>query len=86
MSDTNTEICHENAKSAAQPEAIVNKSAEKAETLWRSERTETLTEMRGELQEERLKNAQWWRRIIYENWWYYARVGKEILTDEALRM
>lgn len=53
------------------------------ERLQRSERTRTLTEKGRELQEKRLKSVQRWYRIIHDKWRNYARLGKELLFDEA---
>lgn len=83
MSHTSAETCRKNANSSAQPEATDTESAEVAKGLRRSERTRTLTEKGKELQGERLKSVHRRYRIIYEKWRYHARIGKEILTDDA---
>lgn len=81
MSNTSTDTCRKNAKSPAQPEVTDTEEAEVKRL--RSERTRTLTEKGKELQEVRLKSVQRRYRIIYEKWRSHARIGKEILTDDA---
>ena len=83
MFDTSTETCHENVESHTQPEDKDTKSTDEAKELRRGERTRTLTEKGTEFREERLKTVRRRYRIIYERWRYHARIGKEILTDEA---
>ncbi|XP_049331632.1 uncharacterized protein LOC125799291 [Astyanax mexicanus] len=79
MSSTSTETCCKQVH----PEATDTESAEEVERLRRSERTRTLTEKGKELKEEQLKTVQRRYRMIFEKWKYYARISKEILTDEA---
>nr|XP_021322660.1 uncharacterized protein LOC108179640 [Danio rerio] len=74
MSDTQTETCRKGEISPAQPEAT---------ELRRSERARTLTEKGKELQEAKLKGLKRQYRIVYEKWRYYARLSKEIFSDEA---
>lgn len=57
MSDTNTESCHKDTGSPAEPEATMSESAE-VEKPRRSERVRTLTEKGKELEEEKLKTLQ----------------------------
>lgn len=83
MSHTSAETCRTNAKSPAQHEATDTTSSEEVKGLRRSERTRTLTEKGKEPLGERLKSVHRRYRIIYEKWRYHARIGKEILTDDA---
>lgn len=78
MSNTSAETCRDNT----QPEATDTESAE-VEGLRRGERARTLTEKGVGFQEERLKSVQRRYRIIYEKWRYHAKIGREILNDEA---
>lgn len=84
MTDTSTETCRTKAKPPTQPEATDTRSVE-VERLQRSEKTQTLTEKGVGFQEKRLRTLQRRYRIIYEKWRYHARLGREILTDEASR-
>ncbi|KAM7380993.1 hypothetical protein PAMP_004254 [Pampus punctatissimus] len=83
MFDTNTESCHKNTGSPAEPE-ITSESAEtEAIRLRRSERVRTLTEKGRELEEEKQRTLQRRFKIIYEKWRYHARVSKETLSYTA---
>ncbi|XP_028316746.1 uncharacterized protein LOC114471941 [Gouania willdenowi] len=74
---------------AAETYSKINKSRTQSEEnegvkgLRKSERIRTLTEKGKELHEEKLKNLQRRYKIVYEKWRYHARIGKEILRDEA---
>lgn len=81
MSDISTETCHKNVKAPA--EATDTKSTAEVERLRKGERIRTLTEKGKEFQGERLKIIQRRYKIIYEKWRCHARIGKELLDDDA---
>lgn len=81
MSDVSTDTCRKKAKPPAQVKATDTEFA--AERPQRSERVWTLTEKGRELQEERLKHIQRRYKIIYEKWRCHARIGKDLLSDDA---
>lgn len=83
MSDISTETSHKNVRPSAQAEATNTESATELERLRRSERVRTLTEKGREFQGERLKHIQRRNKIIYEKWRCHARIGKELLSDDA---
>lgn len=82
MSDASTKTClkvpEASAQLASNPEV-----AEESERLRRSERTRTLTEKGKEMQDQILKKVRRQYKIMYEKWRYHARIGKEMLADQA---
>lgn len=83
MSHIETETCTKNDRLSAQLETTSNEPAEGSERPRRSERIRTLTEKGRELFAERLRTVQRRYKCLYEKWRYHARVGKEVLNDEA---
>lgn len=75
---TSLKVIEPPTQSAANPE-----TEKEAPGLRKSERSRTLTEKGKEMQEETIKRVRRRYKIIYEKWKYHARIGKEILADEA---